>query len=65
MALPVDQMRERNNRKVGIMAGGFAALMLGAAFASAPLYDLFCRVTGFGGTTMVSKAAPGQIGERN
>ena len=26
-------------------------LMLGLSFASVPLYDLFCRVTGFGGTT--------------
>ncbi len=33
-------------------------LMLGLAFASVPLYDLFCRVTGFGGTTQVSEAAP-------
>lgn len=32
--------------------------MVGLAFASVPLYDLFCRVTGFGGTTQVSKAAP-------
>ncbi|WP_298126178.1 cytochrome c oxidase assembly protein [Brevundimonas sp.] len=26
--------------------------MTGAAFAAVPLYDLFCRVTGFDGTTM-------------
>ena len=25
--------------------------MTGAAFAAVPLYDLFCRVTGFDGTT--------------
>ena len=25
--------------------------MLGLSFAAVPLYDLFCRVTGFGGTT--------------
>ena len=25
--------------------------MIGLSFASVPLYDLFCRVTGFGGTT--------------
>ena len=33
-------------------------LMLALSFASVPLYDLFCRVTGFGGTTQVSKEAP-------
>ncbi len=32
--------------------------MIGLAFASVPLYDLFCRVTGFGGTTQVSQSAP-------
>ena len=26
-------------------------IMLGLSFAAVPLYELFCRVTGFGGTT--------------
>ena len=30
---------------------GIFFLMLGLSFAAVPLYDLFCRVTGFGGTT--------------
>ena len=30
-------------------------LMLGLSFAAVPLYDLFCRVTGFGGTTQNAK----------
>jgi cytochrome c oxidase assembly protein subunit 11 len=29
--------------------------MIGLSFASVPLYDLFCRVTGFGGTTQKSE----------
>ena len=33
-------------------------LMLGLSFAAVPLYDLFCRVTGFGGTTQISQKAP-------
>ena len=33
-------------------------LMLGMSFAAVPLYDLFCRVTGFGGTTQISKDIP-------
>ena len=32
--------------------------MLGLSYAAVPLYDLFCRVTGFGGTTQISKDAP-------
>ena len=35
--------------------------MLGLAFASVPLYRLFCQVTGFGGTTQRAEAAPGAV----
>jgi cytochrome c oxidase assembly protein subunit 11 len=35
--------------------------MTGVAFASVPLYRLFCQVTGFGGTTMRADAAPGAV----
>ena len=35
--------------------------MLGLAFASVPLYRVFCQVTGFGGTTMKADAAPGAV----
>ena len=40
-----------------ILAGIFIA-MLGLSYAAVPLYDLFCRVTGFGGTTQISNNAP-------
>ncbi len=39
-------------------------LTMGAlAWASVPLYDLFCRVTGWGGATDVADAAPGAISQ--
>ena len=41
-----------------ILLAGIFCLMLGLSFAAVPLYDLFCRVTGFGGTTQVSKEPP-------
>ena len=41
-----------------LLLAGIFCLMLGLSFAAVPLYDLFCRVTGFGGTTQVSKEAP-------
>ena len=41
-----------------VLLGGIFLLMLGLSFAAVPLYDMFCRVTGFGGTTQVSKEAP-------
>ena len=36
--------------------------MLSLSFAAVPLYDIFCRVTGFGGTTQVASSAPGSSG---
>ena len=33
-----------------------ASAMLGLAFASKPIYDAFCRITGFGGTTQRAEA---------
>lgn len=56
--------RRRNDLKVATWAGGFALTMLGASFAAVPLYDWFCRTTGFGGTTMVAKSAPAQTGAK-
>ncbi len=35
--------------------------MLSLAFASVPLYDWFCRVTGYGGTTLEADAAPDTV----
>ena len=41
-----------------IVLAGIFCVMLSLSFAAVPLYDLFCRVTGFGGTTQVSKNIP-------
>jgi len=41
-----------------IILAGIFLIMLSLSFAAVPLYDLFCRVTGFGGTTQVSKIMP-------
>ena len=41
-----------------LVLAGIFVLMLGLSYASVPLYEIFCRVTGFGGTTQVSKEAP-------
>ena len=41
-----------NKKKVTpIILVSIFVFMLGLSFAAVPLYDLFCRVTGFGGTT--------------
>ncbi|MBX3560971.1 MAG: cytochrome c oxidase assembly protein [Sphingomonas sp.] len=53
----------RNRRTAAIFALVVAA-MVGLAYASVPLYQLFCQVTGFGGTTQmrVGTEAPGAVG---
>jgi cytochrome c oxidase assembly protein subunit 11 len=48
---------EAKNLKTGIYAFMGALAMLGLGYAAVPLYDLFCRVTGFGGTTQVASEA--------
>jgi cytochrome c oxidase assembly protein subunit 11 len=45
-------------RNTALAAGGFALAMVALTFASAPLYDLFCRATGFGGATRRADVAP-------
>ena len=50
----------RRNRLTAVLASGVILAMLGLTAASVPLYDLFCRVTGYGGTPRVeAEAAPG------
>lgn len=43
---------------------GLVVVMGSLAWASVPLYDWFCRVTGFGGTTGISEVAPEDILDR-
>lgn len=45
---------------VASMCGFVVVLMIGASYAAVPFYNWFCRTTGFGGTTQVSKVAPAQ-----
>ena len=54
----------RRDLFVALGCGAFVGMMVGASYAAVPLYDWFCRTTGFGGTTQVSKAAPGHVLDR-
>jgi cytochrome c oxidase assembly protein subunit 11 len=53
--------QRRRDAVVAAACGVFAGAMLGAAYAAVPLYDWFCRTTGFGGTPQVATAPPSQI----
>jgi cytochrome c oxidase assembly protein subunit 11 len=52
-----------NHRTAALLAGVVVA-MIGAAYAAVPLYQLFCQVTGFGGTTQVASDNPKGIIDR-
>ncbi|MBK1870468.1 cytochrome c oxidase assembly protein [Taklimakanibacter albus] len=52
------------NRKVAMIFAAVVVGMVGLAYASVPLYRLFCQVTGFGGTTQRAEAAPSKTVDR-
>jgi cytochrome c oxidase assembly protein subunit 11 len=48
----------RRDVLIAVGCGVVAAAMVGASFAAIPLYNMFCRATGFAGTTQVSRITP-------
>ena len=60
---PADTLDQRNRR---VMVFGFLAAlaMLGMGYAAVPLYNMFCRVTGFGGTTQRATEADAALAEQ-
>ena len=57
-------VREGRNRRVALSLMLVVAGMVGAAYAAVPLYDLFCRVTGYDGTTQVASDNPKGVIDR-
>ena len=63
--MPSADLDQRRNAS---LAWGLCALVIGMlllAYASVPLYRIFCQVTGFGGTTVQADAVPQQPGLRD
>ena len=56
---------KRRNLNVLMTLTGLLAGMIGMAYASVPLYRLFCEKTGFDGTTQRAASAPGQVLDRS
>ncbi len=54
----------RATRRTVIACVSVVTFMTAAAFAAVPLYDLFCRVTGFGGTPMVRTTEAARVLDR-
>ena len=60
MSTHTNQPLRRRDYVVAASCGAFVALMVGASYAAVPLYDWFCRTTGFAGIPLVAPAAPAQ-----
>lgn len=56
--------RLRGKNATGLMCAGLFVGMIGLSYAAVPLYNIFCKVTGYAGTTQVAYAAPTQILDR-
>lgn len=54
----------RHHYRLILSLVGLVALMIGLAYASVPLYKIFCRATGFGGTTQQAQTAPARVLDR-
>ena len=56
----------KNRRFLATVAGLVSIVvgMAGLAYASVPLYDLFCKVTGYGGTPQIAEMLPSVVGSR-
>ena len=48
-------IRLRGSYKTAAQASAVVVFMAGMGWAAVPLYDLFCRVTGYGGTTSTAE----------
>lgn len=59
-----DHDLQRRNRRMAAYVFAVVILMVGVSFAAVPLYALFCKVTGFGGTTMVAQDFPDRVTDR-
>ncbi|WP_421792486.1 cytochrome c oxidase assembly protein [Hyphobacterium sp.] len=58
------QWLQNKNSRLLITLGTVAVTMVGAAYAAVPLYNLFCQVTGYGGTTQVASEAADRVLDR-
>ncbi|MEY4256123.1 MAG: hypothetical protein RLZZ141_1350 [Pseudomonadota bacterium] len=57
-------LQSRLNARVAVICVLVFSGMIGAAFASVPLYKRFCQLTGFDGTVRQAEAAPTTVLER-
>ncbi|KAB0679581.1 cytochrome c oxidase assembly protein [Aureimonas leprariae] len=59
------RQRQRRGNLIAVGCLAFAFGMVGAAYASVPLYRMFCQLTGYGGTTQRAEAAPEAVHDKS
>ncbi len=55
---------QRKIRSTVLACAGIVVGMVGLAYASVPLYDLFCKMTGFGGTPIARSENASEVVDR-
>ena len=61
---PYTSPARRRDLVVAASCGALVAVMVGMSYAAVPLYNWFCRATGFNGTTQVAISAPATVLDR-
>ncbi len=61
MTTPSPRPSSHRNRQLALSLAALALGMILLAFASVPLYRVFCQITGFGGATQQVAQAPGAV----
>lgn len=56
-----DSALQRRHLIFALSLTAFVAGMVGMSYAAVPLYQMFCQVTGYGGTTQRANAAPDTV----
>ncbi len=62
---PLKKPDNRQNRDLLLILIGTVVMMLALAYASVPLYKIFCQRTGFGGTPKIAYHGSDRVLDRN
>ncbi|WAJ29118.1 cytochrome c oxidase assembly protein [Antarcticirhabdus aurantiaca] len=62
---PAPPRSMRRDVTVAVACAAFALGMVGVSYAAVPLYELFCQVTGYGGTTQRAEANTTTLSDRS
>jgi cytochrome c oxidase assembly protein subunit 11 len=62
--LAPDPNMQRRHRRVALVVAFAAMGMVGMSYAAVPLYQMFCRVTGYGGVPQIGSSESSERGDK-